>query len=101
MKIIEIKSLSNGAHNNQTTDRVLPVPPGWAVVPDNVTTENFPFGEVEVKEVNGVMTVTKWTPGEIPEPEPVEPEPTEADDTAAMLVDHEYRLTLLELGLTE
>lgn len=37
------------------------------------------------------------------EPElPVEEdEPTEADDTAAMLVDHEYRLTLLELGLSE
>lgn len=33
--------------------------------------------------------------------EPVEDEPTEEDDTAAMLVDHEYRLTLLELGLTE
>lgn len=30
-----------------------------------------------------------------------EPEYSEADDTAAMLVDHEYRLTLLELGLTE
>ena len=30
-----------------------------------------------------------------------EPEPTEADDSAAMLVDHEYRLTLLELGLNE
>lgn len=28
-------------------------------------------------------------------------EPSEADDTAAMLVDHEYRLTLLELGLSE
>ena len=36
-----------------------------------------------------------------PEPEPVEPEPTEEDDTAAMLVDHEYRLTMLELGLFE
>lgn len=31
----------------------------------------------------------------------VEAVPTEAEDTAAMLVDHEYRLTLLELGLTE
>ena len=29
------------------------------------------------------------------------PEPTEEDDNAAMLVDHEYRLTLLELGLNE
>lgn len=36
-----------------------------------------------------------------PEPEPVDPEPTEAEDTAAMLVDHEYRLTLMELGLLE
>lgn len=35
-----------------------------------------------------------------PEPEPT-PEPTEADDTASMLVDHEFRLTLLELGLNE
>lgn len=42
--------------------------------------------------------------GSFSEPVPVpedEMEPTEADDTAAMLVDHEYRLTLLELGLTE
>ena len=35
-----------------------------------------------------------------PEPEP-EPEPTAQADTDAMLVDHEYRLTLLELGVTE
>lgn len=28
-------------------------------------------------------------------------EPTAQDDTDAMLVDHEYRLTILELGLTE
>ena len=27
--------------------------------------------------------------------------PSEAEDSAAMLIDHEYRLTLLELGLTE
>lgn len=37
----------------------------------------------------------------LPESEPVDAEPSEADDTASMLVDHEYRLTLLELGLTE
>lgn len=28
-------------------------------------------------------------------------EPTPQDDTDAMVVDHEYRLTLLELGITE
>lgn len=31
----------------------------------------------------------------------VDVEPTEADDIAAMLIDHEYRLTLMELGLSE
>lgn len=30
-----------------------------------------------------------------------EPEPTEQEDTDAMLVGHEYRLTLLELGVTD
>lgn len=29
-----------------------------------------------------------------------EVEPTEEEDTSAMLIDHEYRLTLLELGLS-
>ena len=29
------------------------------------------------------------------------PEPTAEDDTNAMMVDHEFRLTLLELGLNE
>lgn len=31
----------------------------------------------------------------------VGPTPTAEEDTAAMLVDHEYRLTLLELGISE
>lgn len=98
MRTIEIKALDNGAHRNQSYPGF--VPDGWAVVPDTLETENFPFGEVEVTEINGVMTVTKWTPGVMPEPEPEpEPEPTAQDDTDAMIVDHEYRLTLLELGL--
>lgn len=29
------------------------------------------------------------------------PEPTEEEDISALIVDHEYRLTLLELGITE
>lgn len=36
----------------------------------------------------------------LPETE-IEPEPTAQEDTDAMMVDHEYRITLLELGLTE
>ena len=36
-----------------------------------------------------------WTP-----PEAENLAPTEEEDTAAMLIDHEYRLTLLEMGVT-
>lgn len=35
------------------------------------------------------------------EADKAKPEPTAEDDTNAMMVDHEYRLTLLELGLNE
>lgn len=31
----------------------------------------------------------------------IKTEPTEEEDIAALLIDHEYRLTLLELGITE
>ncbi len=74
MRIIEIAPLSNGAHRNQTSSGKMPVPDGWAVIPDGLTTENFPFGEVVVEEINGIFTVTAWTPGTVPEPDP-EPDP--------------------------
>ena len=75
MRIIEIQALDNGAHRNQDGGITI-VPEGWAVIPEDMECENFPFGEVEVEEIDGVMTVTKWIPGEMPEPEPVpEPEP--------------------------
>lgn len=66
MNLIEIKTLDNGAHRNQNGG-LSSVPEGWAVIPADMVCENFPFGEVEAAEINGVMTVTKWTPGEIPE----------------------------------
>lgn len=72
MRIIEIAALENGAHRNQTYHGV--IPDGWAAVPDDMVCENFPFGDIDAEEINGVMTVTKWTAGVIPEPEP-EPEP--------------------------
>lgn len=84
MKIIEIAPLSNGAHRNQTGNLSV-VPEGWAVIPSDMVCENFPFGEVEVAEVNGVMTVTSWTPLPMPEPEVVEAEPTTEDILNAML----------------
>lgn len=94
MTIIEITALPNGAHRNQT-GTFSAIPDGWAIIPDGMETPNFPFGEVEVaEEIDGVMTVTKWTPGEIPEPEPEpEPEPTEFEQLRA---DVDYLLMMQE-----
>lgn len=77
MLIVEIKALDNGAHRNQDGSVL---PNGWVVVPPEVgtmeTLPNFPFGNFEVEEVNGVPTMKKdsWEPLPMPEPEP-EPEP--------------------------
>lgn len=95
-RIIKVAALDNGGHYN-TTGTFASIPEGWAVVPDDLTTENFPFGEVEVEEIDGVLTVTKWTPGEIPEvPEP------EQDATLEKRVDEMAEaLDLLLSGVTE
>ncbi len=84
MKMIEIVALDNGAHRNQTFSGVLP--DGWAVDRDNLCVENFPFGVVEAEEIAEVMTVTKWIPGTMPEPEPApesKAEPTEREKLRA------------------
>lgn len=98
MQILKIEALENGAHRNQSYNGVLP--DGWALIPEGMELENFPFGEVSAEEINGVMTVTSWTPGVMPEPEP---EPAQPNDPIAdleeLVVDHEYRLTLMELGV--
>lgn len=98
MQIIEIAALDNGAHRNQNGTFYI-IPDGWAVVPASMELPaTFPFVNITVE--GGV--VTSMTAGVAPDPEPVpDPVPTEADDTAAMLVDHEYRLTMIELGLYE
>ena len=48
---------------------------------------------------NGYAYEAEILPETEPETEETEFEPTAQDDTDAMLVDHEYRITLLELGL--
>lgn len=83
MRIIEIQALPNGAHRNQEGDNLF-IPDGFAVIPDDIETPNFPFGEVTVEEKDGVMTVTKWVAGTMPE---VEPEPEiKAEPTADELL---------------
>ena len=86
MRAIEIAALDNGAHRNQTGMSVLP--DGWAMIPDDMVYENFPFGEVTAAEIDGVMTVTSWIPGTMPEPAPApEPSPTIEDRVAALEAD--------------
>lgn len=90
MIIVEIAALENGAHRNQTMDAPLAildgcsiVPDGWALIPDDMKMENFPFVTLKAEEVDGVMTVTSWTPGTIPEPEPAPVLPPSNEELAA------------------
>ena len=102
MRIIEIATQKSGAHRNQTGN-FKNIPNGWAVIPKNLETKNFPFGEVKTKVINGVLTVTKWIAGNIPEEEEETNTfpPSAIDDVEAMLIEHEYKLTLIETGVTE
>lgn len=82
MKIIKIEPNENGGHANQSGGRHLPE--GWAVVPDDMECENFPFGDIVVEEIDGVPTVVEWIPRDIPEPEPIpEPEVETTDEDLA------------------
>lgn len=65
-RIVEIEALSNGAHRNQTINEDVIVPKGWAVIPNGMECKNFPFGEIEVEEKDGIMVVKSWTPCEKP-----------------------------------
>ena len=110
MRLIEIAKLPNGAHNNQTISIPLrTIPEGWAVIPEDMVCENFPFGEVTAEYLSrevtdqivddegnvteetfvvtdDFLTVTKWVAGEIPEPEPMpEAEPTMKEILGALL----------------
>lgn len=82
MRIIKIVSEINGAHDNFTSNMSF-VPNGYAVIPNDMETPNFPFGEIEVEEVDGVMTVTKWIPGTIPEVEETDKPITELEQLRA------------------
>ena len=87
MRIVEIITLENGAHRNQSSNSTV-IPKGWAVIPENMEIPNFPFGNVTAEEINGVMTVTKWEAGAIPvvakEPSTVEQLRADIDYIAIM-----------------
>ena len=90
MRIIKIEQQENGSHFNQEKPnaKFKNIPEGWAVIPDELVTENYPFGDITVEEIDGVMTVTNWTPREIPEPSPEPESPTlDIDDFANAILE--------------
>lgn len=83
-------------------------PDGYAIIPATVDMADFyAYNGFVILAIEG-DTVTGYTPNteaweewKANLPDPTEEEPTEEEDTAAMLIDHEFRLTMLELGLSE
>ena len=100
-KIVKIEQNENGSHDNQMSSIGYYQPfEGWALLPEDLSTPNFPFGDIEVEEVDGVMMVTRWDA--LPLPESKSPIPKEVFTEELLLelaADHEERLCMLELGL--
>ena len=100
MRIIKIATNEDGAHAYQTLSVDIPLPDGYALVPDDVEIpDTIPYVNIEVEN----YVVTSMTAGKVPEPEPIpEPEPSISveDTTLDMLADHEARLSEIELGIT-
>lgn len=88
MRIIEITAQSNGAHKNQTLNRFIQPPAGWAIIPpDMAIPSTYPFVDIEVE--GGV--VVSMTAGVVPEPEP-EPEPEPTVDERVTALEAENKL---------
>lgn len=84
MNLIKIAAMDSGAHENRNSPWETTVPEGWAVIPARVTIpDSFPFVDMTVEDADGVPTVTALQA-----------------DTDSLLVEQEYRLTLLEQGIS-
>ena len=99
LTIIQVDAMESGMHGLQSqSGRTECWLEGWIAVPEELEAEVWASGGwCDLTIQDGVLVAI--TPTERPaEPEP---EPTAQEDAEAMLVDHEYRLTLLELGIVE
>lgn len=60
----------DGSHPNLNIEDISQCPSNWALVPENLEIENFPYGEVEVAMGdNGYLVVTSWYPLPVPQAE--------------------------------
>lgn len=130
MNIIRKTPNESGAYPAPQTWHKETPPDGYAVIADGVDMADFYAHNgfvtltIELKEVGKAVTldddgnevnvpvyadavtayapnVEAWEAWKESLPDPAEEEPSEEEDTAAMLIDHEFRLTMLELGLSE
>ena len=105
MLIVDKNQLSNGAHRNQEGE-FLETPDGWVLIPHNLEAEAIqflPFISLTFNKKGCLTGVARnheaWEAWQASQPDGASTMPTEEEDAASMLVDHEYRLTLLELGV--
>lgn len=107
MLIVAKEVNANGARAGQKYDFVPEtIPDGYVAVPTKLEAaaeKYLPWLGLEFdgEKIVGVFENTEAKENFVPEEAETEDEPSAEDDTAAMLVDHEYRLTLLELGITD
>ena len=97
LSIMELAARPDGSHRLQAqSHRTECWLEGWVAVPAELEEALWACGGYGTPLVqDGVLT--GFTPGE--PPQTLQPERTLQEDVDAMLVDHEYRLTLLELGV--
>ena len=101
MNIIQKQPNPSGAYSPiQSWNGAIP-PDGCYQVADGVELSCGGFGELTVED--GIVTAftpdtVAWEQWQAEHPVP-EPQPTAEEDRDAMLVDHEFRITLVELGV--
>ena len=100
LTIIKIEPEPWGAHLLQTQSHRTEnwMGEGWIAVPETLEAALYACGGYCELEIRDGALVGLTPTARPPEPEPA---PTAQEDAEAMLVDHEYLLTLLELGLGE
>lgn len=104
MLIIKIESNNNGFHPFQSqSHRTSCWLEGYIAVPAEFEKTVFDCrGYCELTIEDNVLTNVTPRTDLIPQKTTIaESLPTAQDDTDALMVDHEYRLTLLELGVNE
>lgn len=110
MKIIQKEPRANGGRPPMQSWSSITPPDGFVLVPDDFDAEIFQSfrGFVHIEHDGTYLTGMTGNQDalnayleEFPDVEPGDPEPTPQDDTDALMVDHELRITILELGLTE